>query len=105
MLLVTHDALDALTLADEVLVLDEGRVVQTGSPREVAAHPRTEHVARLVGLNVVREGDDAALLRPERGHRLPPRRRQRARPRPRRATAGPAGSRRSHRTATPYACW
>jgi molybdate transport system ATP-binding protein len=56
-LLVTHDALDALTLADRVLVLDRGEVAQTGTPREVAAEPRTEHVARLVGLNVLREGD------------------------------------------------
>lgn len=63
-LLVTHDALDALTLADEVLVLDEGRVVQTGTPREVAARPRSEHVARLVGLNVVREGDELRSFAP-----------------------------------------
>ena len=56
-LLVTHDALDALTLADTVLVLDEGRVAQTGSPHDVAARPGTDHVARLVGLNVIREGD------------------------------------------------
>jgi len=56
-LLVTHDAIDALTLADRVLVLDEGLVAQTGTPHEVAARPRTDHVARLVGLNVIREGD------------------------------------------------
>ena len=54
-LLVTHDALDALTLADTVLVLDGGAVAQVGTPQEVAARPRTEHVARLVGLNVIRE--------------------------------------------------
>ncbi|MCD4525556.1 ABC transporter ATP-binding protein [Nocardioides sp. cx-173] len=74
-LLVTHDAIDALTLADRVLVLDEGRVAQDGTPGEVAAHPRTDHVARLVGLNVLREGDTfrsfspravtVSLLRPE----------------------------------------
>ena len=52
-LLVTHDAIDALTLADTVWVLDEGRLVQVGAPREVAAQPTTEHVARLVGLNVL----------------------------------------------------
>lgn len=56
-LLVTHDALDALTLASSVVVLDQGRVVQVGTPEEVAARPRTEHVARLVGLNVIRDGD------------------------------------------------
>jgi molybdate transport system ATP-binding protein len=56
-LLVTHDALDALTLADTVLVIDEGRVAQSGSPQDVSARPRTDHVARLVGLNVIREDD------------------------------------------------
>jgi molybdate transport system ATP-binding protein len=56
-LLVTHDALDALTLADRVVVLDGGEIAQVGTPRDVAAQPRTEHVARLVGLNVLREGD------------------------------------------------
>lgn len=62
--LVTHDPLDALTLADTVLVLDGGRVAQTGTPREVAARPLTDHVARLVGLNVVREGDVLRAFRP-----------------------------------------
>ena len=38
-LLVTHDAIDALTLADQVLVLDEGRVAQQGPCRGPAAHP------------------------------------------------------------------
>ena len=56
-LLVTHDAIDALTLADRVLVIDEGAVAQVGTPADVAARPRTEHVARLVGLNVIREAD------------------------------------------------
>jgi molybdate transport system ATP-binding protein len=56
-LLVTHDAIDALTLADVVWVLDDGRLVQVGPPREVAAAPLTRHVARLVGLNVLTEGD------------------------------------------------
>jgi molybdate transport system ATP-binding protein len=54
-LLVTHDAIDALTLADVVWVLDEGRLVQVGPPREVAAQPLTGHVARLVGLNVLED--------------------------------------------------
>ncbi len=55
--LVTHDALDALTLATRVLVVEDGQVAQEGAPEEVAARPRTEHVARLVGLNVIRDGD------------------------------------------------
>ncbi len=52
-LLVSHDALDALSLADRVVVLQDGRVAQDGTPDEVARQPRTAHVARLVGLNVL----------------------------------------------------
>ncbi len=52
-LLVTHDAVDALTMADRVVVLDRGLVIQDGTPEEVARRPRTPHVARLVGLNVL----------------------------------------------------
>ena len=63
-LLVTHDALDALTLATHVLVLDEGRIVQEGAPEDVAARPLTDHVARLVGLNVHRDGDSLAAFSP-----------------------------------------
>jgi molybdate transport system ATP-binding protein len=63
-LLVTHDALDALMLADRVLVLDRGRVAQQGAPRDVAARPRTEHVARLVGLNLLREGAELLAFSP-----------------------------------------
>jgi molybdate transport system ATP-binding protein len=64
-LLVTHDAIDALTLADRVLVLDRGRVAQAGPPAEVAAEPRTPHVARLVGLNLVPDGDDLISFTPD----------------------------------------
>jgi molybdate transport system ATP-binding protein len=52
--LVTHDPLDAMVLADQLVVLEHGRVVQSGSPGEVARAPRTEYVARLVGLNLHR---------------------------------------------------
>lgn len=52
--LVTHDALDALVLADDVVVLDEGRVSQFGTPHDVASRPRSRHVASLMGLNLLR---------------------------------------------------
>jgi molybdate transport system ATP-binding protein len=51
-LIVTHDPVDALVLADRVLVLEAGRAVQEGTPAEVARRPATEYVARLVGLNL-----------------------------------------------------
>ncbi|MBM7785508.1 ABC transporter ATP-binding protein [Tenggerimyces flavus] len=52
--LVTHDALDAMVLADRIVVLESGRVTQEGTPSGVARAPRTEYVARLVGLNLHR---------------------------------------------------
>jgi molybdate transport system ATP-binding protein len=51
--LVTHDALDALLLADRVLVLDEGRVVEQGPVADVLARPRSAFAARIAGLNMV----------------------------------------------------
>lgn len=50
--LVTHDPLDAMVLADRLVVVEEGRVVQRGTPGEVARAPRTDYVAHLVGLNL-----------------------------------------------------
>ncbi|HEY7597487.1 MAG TPA: ABC transporter ATP-binding protein [Actinophytocola sp.] len=53
-LLVTHDPLDAMVLADRIVIVEEGRVVQAGPPAEVARAPRTDYVAHLVGLNLYR---------------------------------------------------
>jgi molybdate transport system ATP-binding protein len=53
-LLVTHDPLDALILADRLMILEEGRVVQSGDAATITARPRTDYVARLVGLNLFR---------------------------------------------------
>jgi molybdate transport system ATP-binding protein len=62
--LVTHDPLDALVLADQLVVIEHGRAVQSGSPAEVARAPRTDYVARLVGLNLMlglADGNSVAL--------------------------------------------
>lgn len=52
--LVTHDPLDAMVLADRLVVIENGAIVQEGAPAEVARRPRTDYVARLVGLNFCR---------------------------------------------------
>jgi molybdate transport system ATP-binding protein len=52
-LLVTHDPLDALTLADRVLVLGEGAVVEQGPTRQVLGTPRSAFAARIAGLDLV----------------------------------------------------
>jgi molybdate transport system permease protein len=54
--LVTHDAAEAALLADEVLVLDEGRLVQAGSRREVFDAPAGPAVAALLGYPPVAAG-------------------------------------------------
>jgi molybdate transport system ATP-binding protein len=51
--LVTHAALDALVLADRVLVLTDGRIVESGPAREVLARPRSAFAARIAGLDLV----------------------------------------------------
>jgi molybdate transport system ATP-binding protein len=51
--LVTHSALDALVLADRVVVLVAGRVVEEGPVREVLARPRSPFAARVAGLDLV----------------------------------------------------
>jgi molybdate transport system ATP-binding protein len=53
-LLVTHDPLDAVALADRVIVLEGGHVAQTGRLDELRAEPRSPYVADLVGVNLYR---------------------------------------------------
>ncbi|SDN38007.1 sulfate/molybdate ABC transporter ATP-binding protein [Allokutzneria albata] len=52
-IMVTHDALDALVLADRVVVLDAGRIVEQGPTRAVLKRPRSAFAARIAGLNLV----------------------------------------------------
>ncbi|MFI1151337.1 ABC transporter permease [Streptomyces sp. NPDC020817] len=50
-LIVTHDPVEAVSLADRVLVLAEGRTLQDAPPAEVTRHPRSPWVARMLGRN------------------------------------------------------
>ncbi|RJS46062.1 sulfate/molybdate ABC transporter ATP-binding protein [Nocardioides cavernaquae] len=51
--IATHDVLDALLLADRVVVLDGGRVVEEGPTAEVLARPRSAFAAQIAGLNLL----------------------------------------------------
>ncbi|QIE28883.1 Spermidine/putrescine import ATP-binding protein PotA (plasmid) [Caballeronia sp. SBC1] len=70
--MVTHDQEEALTMSDRVVVMDRGRILQTGSPRDVYEQPRTRFVAEFLGTANVIECDviarhaQAVKLRPHR---------------------------------------
>ena len=53
-LLVTHDPLEAMAMADRLVILEQGRVLQSGSPADVTQRPRSRYVADLVGVNLFR---------------------------------------------------
>ncbi len=56
-LFVTHDQIEAMSMGDKVGVLNEGRIMQVGSPNEIYNHPRDTFVASFVGspaMNLVR---------------------------------------------------
>jgi molybdate transport system ATP-binding protein len=52
--IVTHEPLDAMLLADRVIVLEGGRIVQDASPAELARRPMTPYVAALMGVTLLR---------------------------------------------------
>lgn len=82
-LFVTHDQIEALTMADRIAVLDEGRIIQVGPPDDIYDRPATTFVARLVGTprinllpaalqNGALEIPDSALSFPAPAAALPP---------------------------------
>lgn len=61
-LVVTHDPLEAVALADRLIVMEHGHLVQTGSSADVTEHPRSQYVADLVGVNLLRgEADHGSV--------------------------------------------
>ena len=66
-IVVTHDLLDAVLLSDRVVVLDGGRIVESGPTAAVLQHPTSPFTARLAGLNLIAGTALADGLRPERG--------------------------------------
>ena len=64
---VTHDQVEAMTLADRIVVMNQGRLEQYGSPRELYETPANTFVATFIGsprmalLNVERDGDRLGL--------------------------------------------
>jgi iron(III) transport system ATP-binding protein len=63
-IVVTHDQQEALSVADHLVVLEDGRVAQAGSPREIYQTPRTTRTAQFLGdvimLDATAKGGEAA---------------------------------------------
>jgi len=56
MVYVTHDQVEAMTLADRIVVLDAGKIIQVGTPKELYNHPANVFVAQFIGspkMNIV----------------------------------------------------
>jgi len=74
-LFVTHDQVEALTMADRIGVLREGQVVQVGTPQDIYDRPSTTFVAQLVGsprINLLNARvEDGSLVVPQTPLRLP----------------------------------
>ncbi|MBI3225993.1 MAG: ATP-binding cassette domain-containing protein [Mycolicibacterium cosmeticum] len=66
-ILVTHDLLDVVTLADQVAVLEAGRVVEHGPATQILAVPRSTFGARFAGVNLVNGRWEDGALRTEWG--------------------------------------
>ena len=74
---VTHDQDEAIEVADEIIVTNQGRVEQSGTPRELYSHPETPFVARFIGNSTLinnyesfrffdkQKDTSKAILRPE----------------------------------------
>ncbi|MDX3354982.1 ABC transporter ATP-binding protein [Streptomyces sp. ME01-24h] len=65
--LVTHDPLDAMVLADRLVVIEDGGRVQEGTPADIARRPRTDYIAHLVGLNLYRGRAEGHTVRIDGG--------------------------------------
>ena len=76
MLYVTHDQLEAMTMADRIAIMNEGRLQQVGTPREIYERPANRFVATFIGeppmnmieSSLVRVGDATLLQADDGGH-------------------------------------
>ncbi|WP_332642424.1 sulfate/molybdate ABC transporter ATP-binding protein [Aeromicrobium sp.] len=68
-IIVTHDALDAALLADRVIVMDRGRIVEAGATKDVLARPRSQFGAHIAGLNLLSGVvEDGGVRTPDGSH-------------------------------------
>jgi molybdate transport system ATP-binding protein len=59
-IVVTHDVLDAIVLADRCAIVNEGRIIDDGPKAQVLGHPKTQFIAALAGVNLIQGVSDGA---------------------------------------------
>jgi ABC-type sugar transport system ATPase subunit len=73
MIYVTHDHEEAMSLADRIIVLEGGRILQSGTPEEIYRHPADSRVARMLGrpgINILTSEEAVRLGLPAEGRKL-----------------------------------
>lgn len=60
--LITHDSRDAMEIADQIVVLHQGKVIRQGTPLEIYQQPEYRHVANLLGLHTVLSASHVAYI-------------------------------------------
>ena len=68
--LVTHDLPDAAALGDRMIVVEDGSIIQAGTPAEVTARPRSRYVADLAGVNLLRGTASGTAVELDGGGRI-----------------------------------
>jgi molybdate transport system ATP-binding protein len=69
-LLVSHDPVEAMSMASKIFVLEDGKVVQSGTPHELAARPVSRYVAEVVGVNLWRGTAREGVILTDSGGRI-----------------------------------
>ncbi|WP_022728927.1 ABC transporter ATP-binding protein [Fodinicurvata sediminis] len=64
-IMVTHDQEEALTMADRIVCMQDGRIEQVGTPQDLYARPQTRFVADFVGISNLLDEQTAARLSPD----------------------------------------
>jgi molybdate transport system ATP-binding protein len=69
-ILITHDPAEAFTLADQVAIIEAGRITQQGTPAEIRRRPATRYAADLAGINLFTGFAEKGLVTTNGGHEL-----------------------------------
>ena len=66
MIFVTHDQEEAMSISDRIVVMNEGNIEQTGTPREIYSFPESVFVAEFIGkANILKKDGRNFIVRPE----------------------------------------